>query len=128
MDQKTKFKILDWLTQEVKLLRANPKLIDDLPMYCKNGVFFCDLVNRLNGKHPIIKGIERAPKNTTTILANLTKVFEYFRTFPRFCPRYLWTERQVALGNSDLLWGLLDDMWHWHFNKISPFDPSNAPQ
>ena len=93
VDNKTKLRILDWLTQEVKLLRANPKLIDDLPMYCKNGVFFCDLVNRLNGKHPIIKGIERTPKNTTTIMANLTKVFEYFRTFPRFSTRYLWAER-----------------------------------
>lgn len=28
-------------------------------------------------------------------------------------------------GNADVVWGLLDDMWHWHSNKISPFDPSH---
>ena len=59
-------------------------------MYCKNGVFFFDLVNRLNGKAPIIKGVDRNPKNVTSILANLNKVLEYLRTFPRFCPRYFW--------------------------------------
>lgn len=26
-------------------------------------------------------------------------------------------------GNTDAIWGFLDDIWHWHFNKISPFDP-----
>jgi len=63
----------------VKLLRNNDKLINDLPMYCKNGVFFCDLINRLNGKHTIIKGIDRNPKNMTSIIANLNKILDYFR-------------------------------------------------
>ncbi len=28
-------------------------------------------------------------------------------------------------GNTDVVWGLLDDIWHWHFNKISPNDPTH---
>jgi hypothetical protein len=27
-------------------------------------------------------------------------------------------------GNCDVIWGFLDDIWHWHFNKISQYDPS----
>ena len=48
-------------------------------MYCKNGVFFCDLINRLSGKHAIIKGIDRNPKNMTSIITNLNKILDYFR-------------------------------------------------
>ena len=91
-------------------------------MYCKNGVFFCDLINRLSGKHAIIKGIDRNPKNMTSIITNLNKILDYFRQFPKFCARYLWAQKYIVDGNSDVIWGLLDDIWHWHFNKISPFD------
>ena len=24
-----------------------------------------------------------------------------------------------------MIWGLLDDIWHWHNNKISVYDPAN---
>jgi len=58
VDAKTKTKILEWLIEDIKLLKHNDKLIDHLPMFCKNGVFFFDLINRLNGKHPILKGVE----------------------------------------------------------------------
>eukprot|EP00347_Sterkiella_histriomuscorum_P018003 403347156 len=122
VDTKTQYKILDWLIQDVKLLKHNDKLISELPFYCKNGVFFCDLINRLNGKHAIIKGIDRNPKNMTSIITNLNKILDYFRQFSKFNPRYLWAQKHIIDGNSDVIWGFLDDIWHWHFNKISPFD------
>jgi len=100
-------------------------LIEDLPLYCKNGVFLCDLANRLSGKHDTLKGIDRNPKNLTHILTNFNRCLDYFRSFPRFCPRYLWAHRYLMDGNSDVIWGLLDDIWHWHFNKISPYDPGH---
>jgi hypothetical protein len=28
-------------------------------------------------------------------------------------------------GNADVVWGLLDDIWHWHHNKISLYDPAH---
>jgi hypothetical protein len=79
VDLKTKHRVLDWLIIDVKLLRRNDNLINELPLYCKNGVFFSDLINRLNGKAPIMKGIDRNPKNITSILANVNKILEYFR-------------------------------------------------
>lgn len=26
-------------------------------------------------------------------------------------------------GNNDIIWGFLDDLWHWYKSKISPYDP-----
>lgn len=101
------------------------KLLTDLPQYCRNGVLIFDLVNRLNGKHDILKGLDRNPKNISSIVSNFNKVLEYLRTFPKFCPRYLWAQKHLLEGNEDVIWGLLDDIWYWHHNKISPFDPTN---
>jgi hypothetical protein len=28
-------------------------------------------------------------------------------------------------GNPNVVWGLLDDIWHWSMNKISPYDPTH---
>lgn len=47
VDNKTKQKVVEWLAYEVKLLKYNDKLSEQLPLYCKNGVFFFDLINRL---------------------------------------------------------------------------------
>lgn len=44
-----------------------------------NGVFYSDLINRLNGKHDVLKGIDRNPKNVTAILTNFNKILDYFR-------------------------------------------------
>jgi hypothetical protein len=81
---KTKIKLIEWLSFEVKLLKSsnnNDKLLNELPQYCRNGVFFFDLINRLNGKHEILKGVDRNPKNITSILANFNKALEYLRQF-----------------------------------------------
>lgn len=90
VDLKTKQKVLEWLANEVKLVKLNQRLIEDLPLYCKNGVFLCDLANRLSGREGNLKGIDRNPKNVTHIVTNFNKVLDFFRSFPRFCPRYLW--------------------------------------
>ena len=38
--------------------------------------------------------------------------------------RYLWSENLMMEGNIDVIWGFIDDVWHWHHNKISPHDKS----
>jgi len=60
----------------------------------------------------------------TAINANFDKVFGYLREFPRFSSRYLWAQKLAVDGDADLIWGVIDDIWHWHFNKISPNDPA----
>ena len=34
----------------------------DLPKYCRNGVFFFDLVDRLGGREQLLKGCDRSAK------------------------------------------------------------------
>lgn len=125
VEPKTKARLLEWLSIDVKIIKNNQRLIDELPLYCKNGVFLCDLANRLSSRANTIKGVDRNPKNVTHILNNFNRVLDYLRSYPRFCPRYLWAHRYLMDGNPDVLWGLLDDIYHWHFNKISPNDPGH---
>lgn len=128
VDEKTKLRVIRWLVEDVKLISNqlnSQKLLHDLPKYCRNGVLFGDLINRLQGRDEVIKGIHRAPKNMTAISANFDKVLGYLKEFPRFSSRYLWAQSKAIEGNSDIIWGLLDDIWHWHFNKISVYDPAN---
>lgn len=49
-------------------------------------------------------------------------MLKYLSKFERMNPRYLLSSRELADGNDDLFWGLLDDIYHWHLNKISRFD------
>ena len=60
----------------------------------------------------------------TAITANFEKVLGYLKEFPRFSSRYLWAKEKAIEGNPDVIWGLVDDIWHWHFNKISVTDPA----
>ena len=78
----------------------------------------------------MIKGVNRNPPkgNVSQIQANFTKVMNYFKDFPRFCPRYLWSTKQMIDGNPDVIWGFFDDIWHWNFKKISPYDPAFKQQ
>ena len=126
VDERTKIRLITWLQEEVKLIGTQvtvQQLRTDLPRYCRNGVLLGDLLNHLNGKQQIIKGLNRAPKNLTGINANLDKVLTYLKGFPRFSSRYLWAQSKIVEGNPDVIWGFLDDIWHWYHNKISEHDP-----
>ena len=138
VDEALKQKIIGWLINTVRLLKPmNEKqqadLITNLPQYCRSGVMFADLINRLNGKNEVIKGINRNPPrrgNTSQVQANFTKVMSYFKAYPKFCSRYLWSQNEMIKGNTDVIWGFLDDIWHWSNKKISPYDPAqkNMPK
>ena len=87
VDEKTKIRVIRWLVDDVKLISNQlnlQKLLQDFPMYCRNGVLFGDLINRLQGRDEVIKGIHRAPKNMAAINANYEKVLGYLKEFPRF--------------------------------------------
>ena len=93
VDEKTKVRLLRWLIDDIKLLGNHlqfQKLINEFPRYCRNGVLFGDLINRIKGRDPVIKGLHRVPKNLTSIQANYSKVLDYLKQFPRFSSRYLW--------------------------------------
>jgi hypothetical protein len=115
----------------VKLLKPmNPQQLEELkvnlPAYCRTGVLIADLVNRLAGRDEVVKGIHRNPRqdNLSQIQVNFGKLMDYLKEFPRFCSRYLWSSQEMINGNEQIIWGFLDDIWHWSHSKISPFDPS----
>ena len=93
VDEKTKYKLIKWLQEDVKLIGnqiAPQALSVDLPKFCRNGVLYGDLLNRLNGREEVVKGLNRAPKKLTSINANFDKTLSYLKGFPRFSSRYLW--------------------------------------
>ena len=70
VDDRTKLKILRWLIEDVKLLGQQNsviKLANELVGYCRNGVLFADLLNKLAGREQVILGIFRLPKSMTEI-------------------------------------------------------------
>lgn len=71
-----------------------------------------------------MKGINRNPKSYTDILSNIRRFLEHLRSLEKINSRYLWAEQQIIEGNSDILWGLLDDLWCFYHNKSSPYDSS----
>lgn len=125
VSMKTKRKILKWL-EDINLIRRKAVAVHEFPQYWRNGVIFFDLVNKLSGRTPVLKGVQRNPKNITFISANFTKVLTYLRQFPKMNARYLWSDSLMMDGNSDVIWGFLDDVWYWFNNKISPFDKSKT--
>ena len=71
VDEQLKIKILEWLTNDVRLLKPmNDKqresLLQYFPSYSRTGVIFADLINRLNGRNEVIKGVYRNPPKGTT--------------------------------------------------------------
>ncbi len=70
---------MEWL-EELKIIKPNAVSESEFPDFCRNGVLFCDLVNRMEGRgDPRIRGVVRNPRNVSGIQANLKKLFEYFR-------------------------------------------------
>jgi len=86
---------------------------------------FADLINKIGGRIPVIKGINRAPDSISAINTNFDKILGYLRDFPRFSSRYLWSQDKIVVeGDINVIWGLLDDIWYWKHNKTSPYDPA----
>ena len=61
VDMKTKRRLLRWLEQ-ISLIRRRAVSIEEFPQFCRNGVIFFDLVNKLNGRTPVLNGVQRNPK------------------------------------------------------------------
>jgi len=123
-DIKTKHKIIKWL-EKISLLKANAVSIDEFPSYCRNGVLLYDLITRLEGRQELgLKQLNRNPKTFTSVYVNISKCLKYLQSCERMNPRCLWSVKEIANGNENVIWALLDDMWYFYHNKISPSDSS----
>ncbi|KAL4477777.1 hypothetical protein ABPG72_018951 [Tetrahymena utriculariae] len=120
VSEKTRSKLLNWLN-DIKLLKQIPNLDQKLHKICKDGIIFADIINLMEGKNQIIKGLERKPKKEAQITANYLKIFNYLKNFDKMNPRYL-SQQFLIQQNENIFWGFLDDLWNFYHNKISPND------
>ena len=111
----TKTKIYTWLI-DIGIIKDKVINILDLPKICINGVLFCDLINRCEGKNEIIKGIIRKTVNKSQIQVNLNKVLDYLRSREKFSSRHLWSGDEIAKGDKRTIWELLEDL-NSYYNK-----------
>jgi hypothetical protein len=108
---------------DIHLLKLYDGIEKELPFVCKNGMLFVDLLNWLNGKDVVINCTAKHFSETQTVEATYKKVLKYLSGFERMNPRYLLSSTEMVDGdNEDLFWGLLDDIYHLHHNKISKYD------
>ena len=118
-----KKKLLSWL-YSIGLLKEGIKDIEKkLPKVCKNGLIFIDIINRLEGRNEVIRGISRNSKTKSQINSNYLKTLDYLKGFQKMNPRYLAAHEYLAEGHEEVFWGFLDDIWNLYNKKISPFDP-----
>ena len=123
VNEETKSRIMNWF-YSITLIKDNVRGIEKkLPKICKDGVIFIDLINRIEGKHETIKGVNRKPETKTHVLANYQKLMNHLGKFEKMNPRYLFAQDYLIQGNEDVFWGLMDDIWHLYNKKASPYDP-----
>ena len=116
--QNIKSKVYYWLI-DIGIIKEKKIKIDDLPLLCINGVLFCDLINRCEGKNEIIKGIIRKTKTKSDIQVNINKVLEYLRSIERFSSRHLWNNVEIARGDRKIIWELLEDICNYYSRNFS---------
>lgn len=125
INEKIVDKILQWLVS-IGLLRKElaekAELKEKLPIICRNGVIFADIIERISGKKNELKGILRKPSNLSQINANFQKIFSHFRDQEKLNPRFLFTEKELMKGNPAIFWNFLDDLYYFYNKKQSPHD------
>lgn len=77
---------------------------------CETGELLADLINVLEGKDEKIKGILKKPKTTTAKSANIVKVLKYLRAFPKMSGTFMWSDKEIADGNAEVIKGLIYDI------------------
>lgn len=96
--------------ESLDVIRPGTVDIDLLLSICRTGVLYADLINRLEGRSEVIKGVERNPKNRTQALSNLTKSLEYLRSQEKMSSRFLWSGKEIVEGRQEAICGLLADI------------------
>jgi len=56
-------------------------------------------------------------KNPTEVLANINKCMEHLRRQEKISMEFLYSEGSIMEGDSDVIWGLLNDMWRFYSGK-----------
>ena len=115
-----KNKIYKWLIY-LNLIKSDLVSIEQLHSLCVNGVLLSDIINRCEGRFPILKGISRNPSNYTQIRTNINKVLSHLDSNEKFKSKYLWSVNEIMQGNYEVIWGLLYDIYIYYTKEKSYF-------
>jgi hypothetical protein len=87
-----------------------------------NGYFLGKLINRLEGKEDLIKGLEQDPKNISRLRNNWTKVLEFLKKKSKFVSNLLFEIEEFLKENSIASLSLAIDI-HNHYNSMNTIKP-----
>ena len=105
-------KLKTWL-QELKLIKFD--VIEEM----KDGVVLCELINRLEGRNEVIKGMHKAPKTKSAVQVNINKALNYLRGIEKLNSKYLWSANEVIQGDEETVFGLLQSIQDFYSIKRS---------
>lgn len=108
----TKESIKNWLV-DLKLIKYD--VVEEI----KDGVVLCELVNRLEGKCEVIKGVNKAPKSKSAIQVNIGKALGYLRGIEKMESKYLWSVGDIMQGDEETIFGLLKGLKEFYSIKRS---------
>ena len=111
-----KTKIYNWLI-DIGIIKEKLISMNNIPNICINGVLLCDLVNRCEGREERIKGIIRKTTTRSQIQVNINKVLFYLRSIEKFSSKHLWSGNEIAKGNKNVIWELLNDIFIYYAKR-----------
>ena len=121
ISQKDIQKVKKWLI-EILYISKNFDF-SELHKKSADGQFIGDLVNHKEIKTKI-RGMGFG--NNTQIKSNYRKIFDFFRKFEKFNPRYFNATYYLINGHSDVFWGLLYDIMCFYTHRKNKFDNREA--
>jgi hypothetical protein len=108
VDDSVKQQLLQWLKSYSIVPRK--ATTSHVPELCKDGAVLCQLINRLNGRVEVLKGVHLEPKRGSAVSANVNKLLSYLRDQQKMNSRYLFANQEIIEAQEDVVWGLLEDI------------------
>ena len=93
-------------------------LTSNIITICKNGVVFCDIINRCEARNDVIKGIIRSPFTKAQIKININKAVEYIRQmkllYPYIKDIYSSLEEELINENDYVIYSLINGLYKYY--------------
>lgn len=121
--------IQDNLKEGIKNWLIDLKLIKyDVVEELKDGVVLCELINRLEGRCEVIKGVNKFPKNKSAVQVNIAKALGYLRGIEKMEAKHLWSVADVMQGEEDTIFGILQNIKEFYLVKTNVSATRSARQ
>jgi hypothetical protein len=106
---------LSTLKEDIKNWLIGLKLVkSDVVEEVKDGVLLCELINRLEGRNEVIKGMHKTPKNRSAVQVNVNKALSYLRGIEKLNSKHLWSANEIIQGDEETIFGLLQNIQEFY--------------